>query len=214
MSLDRITRFGCFLLLASSLVFAGCGDDDDDDDTTTTDGGRDTGGGDTGGGDTGGGDGGPMCSIPNDNTDQCIGAMDMAAIIDEATSMQKAIYGRDGDKTASEVMGDCAIACLGVGASCATNPDRCARGTQLNNCLRTGSLVTGMGTPTPNPVPVTETCAQCFVLSAACAADNCINDCVAGASRPECISCRCRNHCFDIFESCSGLPASTLCEGM
>ena len=84
------------------------------------------------------------------------------------------------------------------GQSCFTMyPDNA---TQRASC--TSDCLKGVLTPVPS-----DACLACYLGSVDCTARFCLAECLsAGASGPQCISCRLDNNCTATFYACSGLP--------
>jgi hypothetical protein len=73
----------------------------------------------------------------------------------------------------------------------------------------TGECLQGMLSP-----KLSDSCLTCYLQSVDCTAKFCLAECLsAGASGPQCVTCRLDNNCTANFYACSGLPIPTTSSG-
>lgn len=70
------------------------------------------------------------------------------------------------------------------------------------DCVQNGSDKT---TPPITGLALSDGCAGCYGASSLCGVDQCLSECIADTSAPECGACL-AEHCLPAFYECSGLP--------
>jgi len=71
----------------------------------------------------------------------------------------------------------------------------------VSDCVINGSDKTE---PPIEGLPLSEECVNCYAGSSLCGVDNCMAECIADTSAPECGACL-AEHCLPAFYACSGL---------